>query len=188
LYEGGDPLDNIRNELNDFLPYREMTNVSIRETMSPLFKIDLSFKNMLLTNFEISRTRTISLSLSNNQITEARTMQYVFGAGYIFQNLPQIFNFGSLTGRNQTTTLRLRGDFSYREDLSIIRKLDQSDIYSQIGDGRKVVSFSAGADYAIGDKITLRLFFERQLNEPYISSIATTNTSFGFSLRVVLAQ
>ncbi|MDR1199965.1 MAG: cell surface protein SprA [Prevotellaceae bacterium] len=188
LYEGGDPLDNLRNELHDFIPYREMTNVSIRETMSPLFKIDLSFKNMLLTNFEISRTRTVALSLSNNQITEARTMQYVVGAGYMFENLPQIFNFGSLTSRNQNTTLRLKGDFSYREDLNIIRKLDQSDIYSQIGDGRKVVSFAVTADYAIGDKVNLRLFFERQLNEPYVSSIATTNTSFGFSLRVVLAQ
>jgi cell surface protein SprA len=184
-----DGLSYVRNTLNDdFIAYREMTNVSIRETMNPLFKIDLSFKNMLLTNFEISRTRTVSLSLSNNQITEARTMQYVFGAGYMFQNLPQVFNFGALTGRNQTSTLRLKGDFSIREDLNIIRKLDQNDIYSQIGDGRKVVSFTATADYAIGDKVNIRLFFERQLNEPYVSSIATTNTSFGFSLRFVLAQ
>ncbi|MDR2066193.1 MAG: cell surface protein SprA [Prevotellaceae bacterium] len=183
-----DGLSYVKNVLNDFIAYREMTNVSIREAMNPLFKIDLSFKNMLLANFEISRTRTVALSLSNNQITEARTMQYVFGAGYMFQNFPQIFNFGSLAGPNQTTSLRLKGDFSLREDLNIIRKLDQSDIYSQIGDGRKVVSFTATADYAIGDKINIRLFFERQLNEPYVSSIATTNTSFGFSLRLVFAQ
>jgi cell surface protein SprA len=189
LYDqSADGLSYVRNVLNDFIPHREMTNVSIRETMSPLFKIDLSFKNMLLTNFEISRTRTVALSLSNNQITEARTMQYVVGAGYMFQNFPQIFNFGTLAGPNQTTTLRLKGDFSFREDLNIIRKLDQSDIYSQIGDGRKVISFTATADYAIGDKINIRLFFERQLNEPYVSSIATTNTSFGFSLRVAFAQ
>jgi cell surface protein SprA len=183
-----DGLSYVRNVLNDFIPYREMINVSIRETMSPLIKIDLSFTNLLQTNFEISRTRTVALSLSNNQITETRDQQYVVGAGYMFENLPQIFNFGSLTRQNQKTTLRLKGDFSYRENLNIIRKLDESDIYSQIGDGRKVVSFTATADYAIGDKVNLRLFFERQLNEPYVSSISTTNTSFGFSLRITLAQ
>ncbi|MDR3226542.1 MAG: cell surface protein SprA, partial [Prevotellaceae bacterium] len=183
-----DGLSYVRNVLGDFIAHREMTNVSIRETMSPLFRVDLSFKNMLLANFEITKTRTVALSLSNNQISETRNQQYVVGVGYTFEDLPQIFNFGSFTRRNQKTTLRLKGDFSLREDLNIIRKLDESDIYSQIGDGRKVISFTATADYAIGDKINLRLFFERQLNEPYVSSISTTNTSFGFSLRMTFAQ
>ena len=183
-----DGLSYVRNILNDFVAYREMTNVSVRETMSPLIKIDLSFVNMLQANFEISRTRTIALSLANNQITEARDKQYVIGIGYIFEELPQIFDFGSLTRSNQKTTLRLRGDFSIRETLNIIRKLDQNDVYSQIGDGRKVVSLTGTADYAIGDKVNLRLFLERQLNEPYVSSISTTNTSFGFSLRLTLSQ
>jgi cell surface protein SprA len=183
-----DGLSYVRNVLNDFVAYREMTNVSVRENMNPLIKVDLSFVNMLQASFEISRERTMALSLANNQITEGRRQQYVIGAGYVFENLPQIFDFGGLTRRNQTTTLRLRGDFSIREELNIIRKLDQNDIYSQIGDGRKVVSLTATADYAIGDKVNLRLFFERQLNEPYVSSISTTNTSFGFSLRLTISQ
>ena len=183
-----DGLSYVRNVLGDFIARREMTNVSVRESMNPLIKVDLSFNNMLQTNVEINRTRTVALSLSNNQITEARSNQFVVGAGYMFQDLPQIFNFGAFTRGNQKTTLRLKADFSLREDLNIIRKIDESDTYSQIGDGRKVVSITGTADYAIGDKINLRLFFERQLNEPYVSSIATTNTSFGFSLRVSFAQ
>ena len=48
----------------------DIAQVSINEQFSPLFKLDMTWKNSLLTRFEIKKSRMLSLSLSNNQLTE----------------------------------------------------------------------------------------------------------------------
>ena len=61
---------------------KEISQVTINEQFSPLFKIDMTWKNSLLTKFEIKRSRILALSLANSQITETGTQEYVFGLGY----------------------------------------------------------------------------------------------------------
>ena len=61
---------------------REISQVSINEQFSPLFKLDMTWKNSLLTKIEFKRSRMLSLSLANNQLTETGSKEYVFGVGY----------------------------------------------------------------------------------------------------------
>ena len=61
---------------------QEIAQVNINEQFSPLFKIDMIWKNSLLNKLEFKRTRVLALSLSNNQLTETASQEYVVGVGY----------------------------------------------------------------------------------------------------------
>ena len=61
---------------------KEIAQVSINEQFSPLFKLDMLWKNSLITKVEIKNSRTLSLSLVNNQLTETNTKDYVIGTGF----------------------------------------------------------------------------------------------------------
>ncbi len=188
-----DGLSAVRNALNDFVPYRDMANIAISESLTPLLQVDLGFQNNLLLEFATNRRRQVALSLANNQITEGRTKEYVIGAGYLFENVPILFNFERGRGKPNVSTLTLRLDFQYSDNLTIIRRLDQADnqgddIYNQLSDGREVMSLGFRADYRVSDRVNMGFFFNRMLTEPYVSSIKTTTTNAGFSVRVLFTQ
>ena len=192
--EKEDGINSMINALKDYVPYRDMANVAISESLTPLIQIDLGFQNNLLLEFATNRRRQVALSLANNQITEGRTKEYVVGAGYLFENVPVLFNV-ERGGARSTSTLTLRLNFQYTDELNIIRRLDEgdtstdeSDTFNQLSDGRNVMTLGFRADYRISDKVNMGMFFNRMLTEPYVSSIKTTNTNFGFSVRVLFTQ
>ena len=61
---------------------KEISQVTINEQFSPLFKLDMTWKNSLLTRVEFKRSRVLALSLSNNQLSETKSKEYIFGVGY----------------------------------------------------------------------------------------------------------
>lgn len=176
-----------RNTLNDFIPQNDILTVSIQESFNPLFGVNLGWKNDLSTKVEISKQRTLGLSLANNQVNEMRRTQYTVGLSYFFREVPLIFNLGNNT-QNLKTDLRLSGDFVLSDDVTILRSLEETDQESQIYQGNKIIRFKLSADYTISKNIMLRLFFDRDVNRPKVSAIPTSNTNFGFSVRVTLAQ
>ncbi|MDR0661629.1 MAG: cell surface protein SprA [Prevotellaceae bacterium] len=194
--EGSDGLSDIINALNDFVPYRDMANIAISESLTPMIQLDLGFQNNLLLEFATNRRRQVALSLANNQITEGRTKEYVIGAGFLFENVPVLFNVERGAGRTNNSTLTLRMNFQYTDELNVIRRLDQtasastedSDIFNQMSDGRKIMTLGFRADYRISDKVNMGMFFNRMLTEPYVSAIKTTNTNFGLSVRVLFTD
>jgi cell surface protein SprA len=129
----------------------------------------------------------VSLSLSNNQITEIRTNEYRFGAGYTFREIPLIFRFAQNSARNVKTNLRLRADLSIREDVTILRKIIMNeDAIPQVSSGNYIFSINTSAEYTVSSNITVRLFFDRMVNKPYVSQIPTANTNVGFNIRLSL--
>ncbi len=187
--EDADGFAHVRNTLNNFIPPRDLMNVQISEEMSPLIYVDLGWYNALSTRVEWARTRRISLSMANNQISEFRTNALTIGAGYAFREFPVIFKFLSNRTSQTNTTLRLRADFVFRDDLSILRRIAEDDTdLPQISDGKNTVSINCSADYVVSNNVTIRLFFDRVINKPRVSTIATANTSAGFSINLSLAQ
>ena len=183
-----DGFSHARNTLNDFIPRNDILTVSIRENFNPLIRIDLGWKNDLTTKFEIVRRRSLGLSLANAQISELKSSQYSIGLGYFFREVPLIFKLGDDRVKNLKTDLRLSGDFVISDDLSLLRSLDETEQESQLYQGLKRYQLKFSADYSISKNIMLRLFFDKDVNKPQVSSIPTSNTNFGFSIRVTLAQ
>jgi cell surface protein SprA len=178
----GDPI--ARNRDENFIPRRRMQNVTISESFSPLLGIDITWENDLVTKFEVKKSRNLSLSLSNYQVNEVKSQEYTFGTGYSFKDVVLPFE---ILGNELKSDLQLRGDVSIRDNKTYIRKMveDQNEITS----GQRVVSIKASADYTISKRLNVRFFYDRTVNEPYISTTyPTANTNVGLTLRLTLAQ
>ena len=176
-----------RDASNNFLAEVDIATVSISEQFSPLIGFDMNWNNNLNTRLELKKSRSLALSLANNQLTEIGSDEWAVGVGYRFQDLPLIFN---LPGGNQTSMnsdLNVNADVSVRDNRTIIRKLEEE--VDQITAGQRVINLSFTLDYMMSDRFNLRFFFDRVVNTPHVSlSYPTANTNVGFSVRFTLAQ
>ncbi len=162
-------------------------SVSITEQFSPLIGIDLNWKNSLITKLEFKKSRNLDMSFSNNQLTEQRTDEYIIGAGYRIKDVQ--ITIGTQGGRKRTfkSDLNLRLDFSIRNNLTVIRKLEEEVNQATAGNG--IVTIKASADYVLSDRFNLRLFYDHVINTPKVSiSYPTSNIDFGVSVRFTLAS
>ncbi len=185
--EGEDGLGYIRDNVRgNFVPEFDISSVSIMEQFNPLVNLDITWNNNFTTRAELRKTRTISLSFANNQISEQKSEEMVFGLGYRFRDVQLIYRAAG-TQRELRSDLNLRADLSIRENMTIVRRLAEEGV--QPTAGQTVISVNASADYVISNRFDVRIFFDRVVNKPIVSlSYPTTNTSFGFSLRFTLIQ
>ncbi|MFT5970923.1 MAG: cell surface protein SprA, partial [Flavobacteriales bacterium] len=176
----------IRGDRNDFISKNTIGQVSISEQFSPLIKIDATLNNSLLIRAEFKKDRNISLSLNNEQITEVKGNELVFGLGYRIKDLKIKMNIG---GKRQKfkSDLNLKADLSIRDNVTVIRRIsDNSHIPSG---GAKVFTLKTSADYVLNQRFNLRFFFDRVINTPRVSAaFPTANTNFGISVRFTLTE
>lgn len=178
------------NENGDFINEYEMTLLSISEQFSPLIKLDMTWNNSLLTNLEFKRSRNLSLSFVNNQLTEVASNEYIVGLGYRIKDVKfAIRTLGGGRGnkRQLSSDLNLKIDFSIRDNKTVLRRLDED--IDQISSGQRVTSINFSADYMISQKFTVRLYFDRIMNKPHVANqYPNSTTSGGLSLRFTLTQ
>lgn len=168
---------------NNFIPTQQVQNITISERFSPLIGFDATWKiagNGLTTKFELSKERSSSLSLANNQLTEVLGTEIVIGAGYKFSNfrVPLTFQGNKL----QPSDLNIRFDLSIRDNLTVIRKIVENT--NQATAGQRVFSIRSTADYLVSKNLTFSLYYDQQLTEPKVATSYTTgNTAAGIRLR-----
>lgn len=168
---------------NNFISEQQIQNVTISERFSPLIGFDATWKvngNGLLTKFEISKERSSSLSLANNQLTEMLGTEIVIGTGYKFTNfrLPLTVRGTKL----KPSDLNIRFDLSIRDNITVIRKVVENT--TQATAGQRVFSIRSSADYLVGKNLTVSLFYDQQLTDPTIAtSYVTGNIATGVRLR-----
>jgi cell surface protein SprA len=171
----------------NFLPENDIISVSINEQFSPLINIDMSWQNNLTSRFEVKRSRSLALSLSNNQLNEVSSSEIVIGGGYRFTEVPLVFNLPGGGQKAFTSDLNLMADLSIRDNRTMIRKLVEN--IDQATAGQRVFKINVTLDYALSTQFNLRLFFDRVMNDPIVSlAYRTANTNIGFSVRFTLAQ
>ncbi|MDA9663588.1 cell surface protein SprA, partial [bacterium] len=163
----------------------EIGQVTINEQFSPLIKLDMTWKNSLITKLEIKRNRILNLSLSNNQLTEINGSEYVIGTGYRIKDLEFKFKSG---GRKKkiSSDLDLKMDVNIRNNKTIIRKIIEDK--EQITMGQQTISLKFSADYVVNSRLNLKMFYDKVITNPFISTTypgAITNA--GFSLRFTLS-
>ncbi|MFO7922838.1 MAG: cell surface protein SprA [Bacteroidales bacterium] len=184
---GDDGFSYIRDNVkSSFTPEYNISSVAISEQFNPLINLDITWNNDFTSRAEIRMTRTVSLSLANNQISEIKSEELVMGIGYRFRDVQLVYRAAG-TQRELRSDLNVRADLSVRENVTIVRRLAEEGI--QPTAGQTVISVNASADYVISNRFDVRLFFDRVVNKPIVSlSYPTTNTSVGFSLRFTLIQ
>tara|TARA_B100000886_G_scaffold16164_1_gene10330 strand:- start:465 stop:2102 length:1638 start_codon:yes stop_codon:yes gene_type:complete len=164
---------------------KEIAQVTINEQFSPLFKLDLVWKNSLLTKIEFKRSRLLSLSLVNSQLTETQTKEYVISAGYRISDLNLNF-ISSGRGKKISSDLDLKLDVNIRNNKTMIRKIIED--VEQITMGQQIVSIKFSTDYVVNRRLNLKLFYDRVITNPFVSTtFPSAITNAGFSLRFTLA-
>ena len=173
-----------RNQANNFYPQREIAVVSLSEQFSPLLSLDATLHNSLMARVEMKKTRNLSLSFTNNQLTEVKSNEWIIGLGYRVKNIE--FFIKSMMGNNQERTqassdLNIKVDFSIKNSKTILRRIDEE--VAQISAGRKMYTLNTSADYNISQRFNLRFYFNKNINQPYISTqFPTSNTEGGISM------
>lgn len=175
-----------RNVVNDFQSRYQIGTVTITEQYSPLIAFDMVWagNNNLSTRIEYKKDRTLSLALSNAQLTEISGRELVIGAGYRIPKLPLKFMKRLLKG-TPTSDLNMRADISYRNNQTVIRKsVEGVDVLTA---GQNIFSLKTSVDYQLTKSLQVRFFCDRIMTNPLISSsFKTANTNAGISLRFML--
>jgi cell surface protein SprA len=158
----------------DFIDKTQIPAVSLADQFSPLAKLVVAFKNGVSSNFEIRDTRQVALDMSDIEITEVNGMEYLLGLGYKIKGVRLPFTIGGKAIKNDIT---LKADFSLMDNESIVRNaIDES---NQITGGQQIISIKTQAEYNINTRITFRIFFDKVINNPFISSTFPTSTMDG---------
>jgi cell surface protein SprA len=125
------------------------------------------------------------MSLTNAQLTEMRTNEIVTGLGYRFKDV--VPPFAKKFKFKVKSDLNLRADISFRRNQTLIRKVVEN--LTQPTAGQNVISIKVSADYIINEKLNLRIFYDRIITTPLVSTtFPTSNTNSGISLRFTIAQ
>ena len=164
---------------------KEISQITINEQFSPLFKIDMNWKDGLLNKIEIKKSRILALSLSNNQLTETSSNEYVFGVGYRIKDVKMNF-LTSSRAKKISSDLDLKLDVNVKNNKTIIRKVIED--VEQITMGQSIISLKFSADYVVNQRLNIRAFYDKIITNPFVSTTfpgAITNA--GFSLRFTLA-
>lgn len=169
----------------NFVPFYQLPNVTISEQFSPLIGFDAAFRNNMTAHFEYRKSRTVSLSLVDYQVSETGSSEFVIGAGYRVHGLNLPFEvFGVRRLKND---LNIKVDIGLRDDKSSNNYLAQQ--LNVVTRGQKVISISPSVDYIVNDRLTLHFYYDRRQSIPYVtSSYPITTTQGGVTLRFIFAQ
>ena len=194
----------------------EVPEIVINERFEPIIGVDFKTHTDLSINAEYAKTRTLRLSTSLAQLTEARSTSYTVGLGWILQDV----NIGFLTGKSRKRSRRRgqaedestdpeispedRGgvnsggvnkeanklefafDLQFRDDVSFIHELGDGSSKEPTR-GTRTLSINPQINYDVNKNFILSFFFQYQRTRPYLStSYPITNINGGLTARFVL--
>lgn len=181
-------------------PY-DVSTVSINESFSPLFGVDMTFLNNITAKVEFRKTRVLTLSMTSMQVNETRSNDFVIGLGYkitgvnLFAPKRVVRSKSKGTGADKKTTTNSKGfanDLNLRLDITLRNQAalnrDILTELTQATSGNKAVQISFSADYALSKFLTLTAYYDRQMNKPLLtsSSYPVTTQDFGVSMKFIL--
>jgi cell surface protein SprA len=170
------------------VPRYDIGQIVLTEQYAPLIGIDLGLQNSMTTNFQFKKSRTLTLSFANNQLTEVNSREYVIGAGYRIKNVS--FSFTPVGGNGKSQTIKndlvLKLDIGFKRDITILRRIDERNC--QVSAGQNKINFYFTADYNFSQQLSAQAFFKYDLSIPEIANTFRNSTTYGgITLRFNLA-
>lgn len=185
-----------RNPNNDFVAKYVINTVSITESFAPLIKFNMNFVDKgklkgLGANVELKRDRSITLSSNVPQVMEMKGNELNIGSSYTFPNL-EIKRL-KIQGKPLKSDLQMNVTLSIRQNVTALHKINVDPLtggeyqYSQPTNGQNVIAIKTSFTYTLSQNINIRIFYDRTINKPVIStSFPTQTTNAGVSLRFVI--
>lgn len=168
--------ESIVNSNGDYIAPVSMEGVIIDERFQPLIMLSVNMVNSFQFKLGIQKSRSLNLSFSNNQLTETYRDGVTFGTGYTFKDVEFHVKAGDKT-HNLKSDLVLQANLTYNNNFTQIRKINR--MSRQITSGSKIWMVEFRAEYALSTALTLRLFFQTNINRPYITNAYPNSTTKG---------
>jgi cell surface protein SprA len=175
----------LTNDNNDLVPVYVIAQAIISERFAPLIGLNLRTKNRLTARIEYKKERNLALNMSNAQITELSSKDFSVDVGWTKTKLrlPLKFRGNTIVLDND---IQFRINFTIRDTKTIQRKIDETNTITQ---GNINFQLRPTIQYTINQRLNMTFYFERNINEPLISSsFKRATTSFGTQIRFSLAQ
>jgi len=184
----------------NFVPYFQVPNITIQEQFAPLLGLDMTFVNQMQAKVSYSRSRQLSLSLIDYQLSQSQSTELDLGWGIKYSNVGLPFGWrvpgngktppngppGSINSKKAQNDLTIRLDISFRNDAMSSSYLDQNT--SLPTGGQKVVRIDPSINYVLNNRINLKFFFDQQRTTPAISTTPPiVTTKGGIQIRIALA-
>ncbi len=166
----------------------DISMVSITESFAPLLGVDMTFKNGITGRIEYKDSRNLTLNMTSIQVIEMLSKDFTMGIGYKIANFNTVLGLKGGGQKGVNHDLMLRADVTHRKQNAILRKIDGN--YSQATSGNKNLTIKFTADYTLSKFLTVRAFFDKQINSPLISSNAypISNANYGMTFRLALTR
>lgn len=175
----------------NYVPYFLVPNITIQESFQPLIGIDMMFVNQLQAKFEYAKTRQLSLSLIDFQMSETRSTEFTIGAGYRKKGIKLPFKLPKFLNPNNGKTIQnemnFRFDYKVRDNLTANSSLYQDNNYTT--GGSRETTINPTVDYNLSSRVNVQFYYLLRRVKPYVSSSAPiTTTNAGLKIRISLAQ
>lgn len=174
----------IDSNSHNYVPFFQVPNITITENLGPIIGFDLALKNGTSVSVKFNKSRMLSLSLVDYQVSETKSTELVVGGGARIKglNLP----FAIMGTRRLKNDININMTVGYRDDITSNSYLAQeTNIPTR---GQKVITISPTIDYIINDNLQLRFFYDRRQSIPVMStSYPITTTRGGVTLRFLFA-
>ncbi len=187
-YDPNNTIQTYENTSN-IIPQFDISQMVLNEQFTPLVGVDVGFQNSLTCNVQYKKSRSLTISFSNNQLTEVAGREFIIGAGYRIKGLT--FNVMSITGGQNRKTVKndlvLKVDIGFKKDKTTLRRIDENN--SQVSAGQNKMNIYITGDYQFSARLSAQVFFKRDMNTPFVSTSFPTSTTFaGMMIRFNLAQ
>lgn len=179
----GNPTRKDNQRTGDFYNQYQISQISISEQFSPLIGFDATTKKNISARVEYKTARTLNMSLLNNRLSQMNNNEFTIGLGWRVPAAKLPFIVGAKKLNND---LNIRFDFNIRDNYTVLYDLDGNQPQPSVG--MTNISIKPNIDYQLNDKVSIRFFFDRIINRPYIStSFPNANTNGGLSIRFTLS-
>ncbi|MDQ3141263.1 MAG: cell surface protein SprA [Bacteroidota bacterium] len=189
----------------------EIPEVIVNENFNPLIGLSIKTKNGIELGIDVNKNRNLRLQNSiDGQLEETNGTAYNIKAGYTIKNVYLSFIPGiekinknvkkkskkkkknskedpaANANKPKGNDLEFTFDFSIRDDIKKLHKLDQNTI-AQAVSGSKQISFTPAVKYNLSKNLNLRLFVDYRKTLPYVlDQYKTVNVNGGLTVQFLL--
>ena len=165
----------------------DISNVTLQESFSPLIGLNMTMKNSLSIKAEYRKQRNIALNVTAVQLTEGHTNEFVVGAGYTVKDFHFTAKRKDGSQRKVSNDLKLNVDVSYKNVMTLLRKVEEN--ITQASTGNKVLGIKVSADYVVSQKVSMQLFYDHQGTIPLISNTYPIKSdNAGINIKLMLTR
>lgn len=175
----------IDSNSGNYIPYFLIPNITISESFMPFIEVELVLQNSFQIKAKYNKSRVLSLSLVDYQVSETQSSEIGLGGGYRFKgvNLPfRVFGLDRLEN-----DLNFKFTVMYKNDLTVNAHMANNKITPVRG--QKLITINPTLDYIINDNFQVTLFYERTQTIPAVLlSYPLTSTRAGLTIRYILSE